>query len=198
MSATTQRLLLDSAVTLFSQKGYAETTLQEIAEGAGLTKGALYHHFSGKEDLLRRLHDEMIEHGIAESRAVLDAELPPEQALCALIRAHVRMVETHRGAIRVFLRERRAFGSENWETIRRQRDAIEQAFVGVVEAGQAAGCFRDDSPARLVAYGILGMINWASEWYRPSADDAGEIGDVFCSIALSGLATQAPGAAAPG
>jgi AcrR family transcriptional regulator len=187
MSATTQRALLDSALRLFSENGYAHTSLQEIAESAGLTKGALYHHFVSKEDVLRRLHDEMIEHGISESRAVLALDLPPDQALCALIRAHVRMVETHKAAIAVFLRERKAFGPLNRMEIKEQRDEIEQAFLGVVERGQATGCFRTDASPRLVVYAILGMINWASEWYQPAAHDAGEISEVFCALTLSGL-----------
>ncbi len=187
MSAQTRGVLLDSALSLFSAKGYAQTSIQDIVEAVGLTKGAMYHHFRTKEEILRRLHDDMIDHGIAESRAVMAADLSAPEALEGLIRAHVRMVETHRDAISVFLRERRLFGAENWQALKHKRDEIEDIFTAVIVEGQSSGEFQRGASPRLIAYGILGMINWASEWYRPERDDSAEIADVFSEMVLSGL-----------
>jgi AcrR family transcriptional regulator len=188
MTAQTTALLLRSALRLFSAQGYAQTSIQEIAEAVGLTKGALYHHFRTKEEILRRLHDDMIDHGIAESRAVIAAGLAPPETLEGLIRAHVRMVETHQDAISVFLRERRLFEAQNWQAIKQKRDEIEDMFITVIAEGQRSGDFQMRASPRLIAYGILGMINWASEWYRPKRDDSAEIADVFSEMVLSGLA----------
>ncbi|WP_129664716.1 TetR/AcrR family transcriptional regulator [Phytoactinopolyspora endophytica] len=62
---TTQALVAE-ARQLFAEKGYAHVSLAEIVEATGVTKGALYHHFSGKDDLfravLRQVHDEVAEH----------------------------------------------------------------------------------------------------------------------------------------
>ena len=50
-AAATRQLLLDEAARLFSQQGFAKTSLSEIVANVGATKGALYHHWKSKEDL---------------------------------------------------------------------------------------------------------------------------------------------------
>jgi AcrR family transcriptional regulator len=56
----TRRALLDTARRLFTRDGFQATRTEEIAEQAGLTRGALYHHFRDKEDLFRAVHEEVI------------------------------------------------------------------------------------------------------------------------------------------
>ncbi|HEY2215566.1 MAG TPA: TetR/AcrR family transcriptional regulator [Acidimicrobiales bacterium] len=64
-SARTRSALMTAARTLFAQKGYAETGREEIAETAGVTRGALYHHFSSKADVaeavIMQIEDELVE-----------------------------------------------------------------------------------------------------------------------------------------
>ncbi len=57
---STRRALLDTARRLFTENGFQATRTEEIAEQAGLTRGALYHHFKDKEDLFRAVHEEVI------------------------------------------------------------------------------------------------------------------------------------------
>src|SRR5919206_1407702 len=57
--AATRRALLDAARSLFAEKGYHGTAAEEIVGRAGLTRGALYHHFEDKRDLFRVVVDEM-------------------------------------------------------------------------------------------------------------------------------------------
>lgn len=56
----TRRALLDTARRLFTRDGFQSTRTEEIAEQAGLTRGALYHHFRDKEDLFRVVHEEVV------------------------------------------------------------------------------------------------------------------------------------------
>src|ERR687890_2221276 len=57
--AATRRALLDAARSMFAEKGYHETVAEEIVRRAGLTRGALYHHFEDKKDLFRAVVDEV-------------------------------------------------------------------------------------------------------------------------------------------
>src|SRR4051794_5367182 len=60
--ASTRRDLLDAARRVFGSRGYGAATLDEIAEAAGVTRGALYYHFAGgKEDLFLALLDERLQ-----------------------------------------------------------------------------------------------------------------------------------------
>jgi AcrR family transcriptional regulator len=58
-SESTRRDLLDAARALFTERGYADTPLEEVVQRAGVTRGALYHHFRDKEDLFRAVHDQV-------------------------------------------------------------------------------------------------------------------------------------------
>ncbi|MNZ75522.1 HTH-type transcriptional regulator SrpR [compost metagenome] len=57
-AARTRKKILDAAGEIFSRDGIAETTLEQIAQQAGVTRGAIYWHFKGKQDLLQTLFDE--------------------------------------------------------------------------------------------------------------------------------------------
>ena len=60
-SASTRRALVDVATELFTERGYAGTSLDEIVAGARVTKGALYHHFSGKQALFESVFEKIEE-----------------------------------------------------------------------------------------------------------------------------------------
>ena len=95
-SASTRRALVEVATELFTRRGYARTSLDEIVAGARVTKGALYHHFSGKQQLFsavysreqdllnaritaayREVADDPWEAVYEGSRAYLEASLDP-------------------------------------------------------------------------------------------------------------------------
>lgn len=189
MSSRTKQLLLDAAVKLFSTNGYAETSLQQLVDEAGLTKGAFYHHYRSKEEILRQIHDAFIDEQLARATAAVEAASTPSQALRSLIRSEMQALHQHQDVVTVFLRERRAFSPGTWQVIRRKRDRLENVVVGLMKEGMAAGEFRDGDP-RLIAYGVLGMIHWAHEWFRPGKFGPTErVADTFADMVLDGLRT---------
>jgi AcrR family transcriptional regulator len=84
-SASTKRALVDVATALFTEQGYAGTSLDEIVGGARVTKGALYHHFSGKQALFESVF-ENVEDDAAKAirRAVRGHKDPWEKAMAGL------------------------------------------------------------------------------------------------------------------
>jgi AcrR family transcriptional regulator len=63
-SAGTRRRILDAARELYAEYGWAGTPLDDVARAAGVTKGAVYHHFSGKAALLRALYEDQEQHSV--------------------------------------------------------------------------------------------------------------------------------------
>lgn len=84
-SEATRRALLDSAAAMFVEKGYAATSLDDVAAGARVTKGAVYHHFSSKRALYEALTEEAEQHAVA---AIVEAatghESPWDGALAGI------------------------------------------------------------------------------------------------------------------
>jgi AcrR family transcriptional regulator len=88
-SALTRRELLDAAERRFFRDGYHGTTLDEIADDAGYTKGAVYSTFHSKAGLFLALFDEIVERRLAEIRELHTEHDRPEEALAALARQPV-------------------------------------------------------------------------------------------------------------
>ncbi len=90
--AVTRRALLDAARSLFSERGYHGTAAEEIVRRAGLTRGALYHHFEDKRDLFREVVDEMEGEIDEEIEAAEHAEGTLPESVMAGYRAFVDAV----------------------------------------------------------------------------------------------------------
>jgi AcrR family transcriptional regulator len=74
--AQTRARLLDAAATVFARKGLAAASLDEVAEEAGLTKGAVYSNFESKDDLVNALLHERIDEPLGEIAGKIDPEAP--------------------------------------------------------------------------------------------------------------------------
>jgi AcrR family transcriptional regulator len=194
----TRKALIRSAVSLFEHRGYAGTSVQSIVDDAGLTKGAFYHHFDSKDDLLLEVHDEFIDHQLERARDVLARDIPVDEQLRALVtEALFEPLSVYKSEISVFIQERRFLPDDVFAEIKDKRDAFERCVIEVVERGMADGTFRAAGPARLVAFGVIGMSAWAYTWLDTEGDRTPtEIGDLYGDILVDGLMTGAPGRAA--
>ena len=90
--AATRRALLDAARSMFAEKGYHETAAEEIVRRAGMTRGALYHHYEDKKDLVRAVVDEMEGEIDEEIEAAERAQPELPEAVMAGYRAFVDAV----------------------------------------------------------------------------------------------------------
>jgi len=126
-SASTKRALIDVAAALFTEDGYAGTSLDEIVAGARVTKGALYHHFSGKQALFEAVFEKVeAESTRAIRKAVRDNRDPWEKAMSGL-RAFLDIVQEP-GYRRVVIQEGPAIlGYERF------REQEERSTYGIVQ-----------------------------------------------------------------
>ena len=187
----TRQALVVSARKLFERKGFSATSVQSIVDDAGLTKGAFYYHFVSKEELLRIIHDEFIDHQLAEVRAVLAATDDPGEQMRGLIRTAVGAVEHYRSHVAVFLGERRFLSEEGFAEVKVKRDEMENLFYGVVRKGQETGVIRTDLEPRVASLGIIGMCAWAYQWYSPEGKlAASAVADTFAAMVWEGIALR--------
>jgi AcrR family transcriptional regulator len=184
----TRKAIIDSALKLFGEKGYAVTSVQEITDAAGVTKGAFYHHFESKQDLLRLIHDEFLDYQLAILRMALDADEDPAVRLRELLEALLTSTTQYLANVTVFYLERRNFTGAQYKAVKRKRDEFDRLFGQVIERGVSEGKFRSDLDPRIVSLGILGMCAWVHQWYRPSGRySADQIADIFSELVLDGL-----------
>ncbi|SDN73891.1 transcriptional regulator, TetR family [Actinomyces ruminicola] len=89
-AAETRKAIISSALHRFAQDGWEACSLVEVARGADVTRGAIYHHFTGKRDLLDAVLSEHWRRQGEALFAVLDASAPPEKRLTMLLADYLR------------------------------------------------------------------------------------------------------------
>jgi AcrR family transcriptional regulator len=93
-SASTRRALIETAEKLFTENGYAATSLDTIVAGTRVTKGALYHHFTGKADLFQAVFERVEERASKAIRKALRSKKNPWDKAAAGLRAFLQVVQT--------------------------------------------------------------------------------------------------------
>jgi AcrR family transcriptional regulator len=157
------------ALELFAQRGYRATTMDDIAEAAGVTKPLLYQHFSSKRALYLELVDS-IAHDLlsAISEAVVRAEGPRQQVELGFA-AYFGLVVSREAEFRLLYGRDHADDMELGRALRAVEDAIAVAIDPLIDAGL------EPDHRRLLAYGIVGMAEGASRRFmaqRPEGADA--------------------------
>lgn len=142
--------LLDAAQALFFSKGYEATTVADIMERAGVSKGGFYHHFTAKDDLLEALGERVAGEAAARLRPIMDEEGPDAVACMNAVLAQARRVKVEdAAAIRAAFDT--VFRPENIVLYHRLNRAVSQVmlplFAAILERGKAEGRFRIDDPA---------------------------------------------------
>jgi len=187
-----RREVLDTAARLFHERGYQGTSMDEIADAVGLTKGSLYHHFASKTDILAAIYEEAVDFVVAHTTKHGD-DVPPDEIVRSLVHDILVLIANHRFHVTVYYQEMRWV--REWLP---KRDAARIEAKGrryleyvehVVERGIEEGSFQPVDP-RVAAYALIGMASWAYQWYDPSGRvGLDDVADLFAGIYIGGIAT---------
>jgi AcrR family transcriptional regulator len=184
---TRRRQIEDVASTLFSHRGYAATSMRDIARALDLQGGSLYAHIPSKEAVLAAIVEEAAEDFHAAVRPIAEREGPAADRLREMVAAHVRVVTGGRERAKVFLFEWTFLGQERREAIARSRLAYQRYFERVVAEGVAAGELQTADP-RLAAVFVLSAMNAIAHWYRPDGPLGPEaLASHYAELFLQGL-----------
>jgi AcrR family transcriptional regulator len=162
------------ALELFAQRGYRATTMDDIAEAAGVTKPLLYQHFSSKRALYLELADSIARDLLSAVReAVMRADGPRQQVELGFA-AYFGLVVSREAEFRLLYGRDHADDMELGRALRAVEDAIAEAIDPLIDAGL------EPDHRRLLAYGIVGMAEGASRRFmeqRPEGKDDAAVVD---------------------
>ena len=158
--------LLDVSLNLFADRGFSATTMDDIAEAAGVTKPLLYQHFESKRALYLELVDSvaatMLE---AIGKAVAAAEGPRQQVEGGFA-AYFDLVVTHADAFRLLFGSEAPDDPELSAAVRRVEDTVAEAVDVLIDAGL------DRDHRLLLAHAVVGMAEGASRHLLATLDPA--------------------------
>lgn len=178
-----------AAVELFAEKGYANTSVQEVVERAGVTKGAMYHYYRSKDDLLFGIYERMLTLQRDHLDEIIARGLPTHETLRA---ACIDVVETSIDALRegtVFFRSAHMLSPDRQQEVTRRRREYNDAFAAIVRQGQAEGLYRDDIPVAVLVANFFSDLHYLSHWYKPTgAESKSQVAEQITDLFLKGIA----------
>ena len=186
-SARIQKIV-DVSIGLFHKKGYRTTTLDDVSKELGITKAALYHYVSSKENLLSIVYLQALENIFKNMHMFSKTDLPPNDRLRLIIKNHVKeVIIKDLPLFSVFFSEENQLPQDAFQQIQQEKKKYTRIIEDLIKDGIAQGIFAEVDPT-LQAYGIIGMCNWVYKWYKAdtSAYTPDQIADHFITLLESG------------
>ncbi len=179
--------IYEHAIRLFAERGFAGTSLQDIADALGITRPALYYYVKSKDELLARLAAD-VAGGSAAQIAELAArpDLDAAGKLREIARLTVGRQATQPERFRLLIRSEAELPAELSDAYDASRRAVLKTVTGVIEEGIRAGRFRPVD-ARVAALAVMGMCNWVAWWFRPGRDSADAVADQLADMAIAAV-----------
>jgi acetyl esterase len=188
--------IVTSAVKLFRERGYKQTSLSDIAEDIGTERATLYYYFSSKEEILNEAVTPIVLRNTAVAEQLRQSDEPAPEKLRTLVRGLMASYAAHYPLLFLYLEEdlsRVGKAQQAWATEMR---SVNRRYVGAIEAiirdGIQAGTIRPLSDPAILANGVMGVVSWTHRWFNPdeSSTTAVAIGEAYAELLVGGMAAS--------
>lgn len=183
--------VLRRAVDLFNERGYDATSTADLARELGVSKSAIFHHVTSKEELLASALDEALD-GLTsalEAATTSPVGTTATERLRATVAESVRILVDHLPAVTLLLRVR---GNSPVELAAlERRRMVDEQLARLVQDAVAEGTLRTDLAPDLISRLVFGTVNSLVEWYRPGgALSPDQLAEQVTALAFDGLLTR--------
>lgn len=189
-AAVPQRLLAE-ATRLFADRGFDRTSVQEIVEAAGVTKGALYHYFGSKDDLLHEVYARVLRLQTERLAAIAALEEPVadrvRKAAADVVVSSIQNLDD----TKIFFRSIHQLSPDKQRAVRSDRRHYHEVFRSLIEEGRDTGVFRAEPVPDLVVDFFFGSVHHLAVWYRPDGPlGAEQVAEQFADLLLHSIRTS--------
>ncbi|KIL53044.1 TetR/AcrR family transcriptional regulator [Jeotgalibacillus campisalis] len=181
--------ITEQSIILFEKKGFSETSIQDIVEANGVTKGTFYYYFSSKEQLLMDIQLRYIEDLLDQQERIMSSTGSDcKTKLYEMIYMLLRNIKTQGASAKIFFREMRNLNEERLSQIIPKRDAFRLRIEQLLREGIEKEEFQEDLNVSIATFGVLGMANWSYQWFSPDGElSEEEIAHIFTEMILKGI-----------
>jgi AcrR family transcriptional regulator len=159
--------IIDTAAYLFHKKGYISTTLDDVSKKLGLSKAALYHYVSSKDELLSIIYTQTFNNIFMDTNKISNMDLPPDEKLRLILHKHIKnIIIKSLPMFSVFFSEETQLPEKDYQKIREEKRKYNRIVEEILKEGISKGIFTKVD-IKLQSYAILGMCNWIYKWYKP-------------------------------
>jgi AcrR family transcriptional regulator len=180
--------MFEQATRLFAERGFAGTSLQDIADAMGVTRPALYYYVKSKDELLAKLVTEVTQAPATElAELARRPDLDATEKLRAAARLMVARLASQPARFRLLIRSEASLPPDLAKAYDASRKTVLRAISDVIEQGVVTGQFRPVD-SRVAAFAVLGMCNWVAWWFHPGGRYGAEaIADQLADMALAAV-----------
>lgn len=180
--------LLTVATRLFADQGFETTSVQQIVDAAGVTKGAMYHYFGSKDDLLYEIYARVLRVQTARMEQVADSAESVQRRLHAVAADVVVTTSANLDDTVIFFRSMHLLHPDKQAEVRSERRRYHERVRRLIEEGQQQGVFRSDKSAELVVDFFFGAVHHLGTWFHHDGELTGEqVGEHFADLLLDSL-----------
>jgi TetR/AcrR family transcriptional regulator, cholesterol catabolism regulator len=187
--------LIRVAANLFKDRGYRSTSLNDVAQVAGLDRATVYYYVGSKEELFREAVQGLLDDNVTRAEQLVRAKLDAREKLEKIIELLVFSYDKNYPYAQVYIQQdmqKVADASTSWaKEMSLQTHRFEKAVLAIIQEGARSGAFRADVPVDLIANTVFGVVNWTHRWYKPGGKHTPQaVADAFCKLVLDGLFKQ--------
>ena len=177
--------IIQAAVSVFMEKGYTGTTMEDVAANLLMTKGSVYYYFKDKQELLYQSQKMLLEKSIENIEAIKQAQdLPVIERLRKSMIVHLKYLISERSGFETMVDPERYFAETQVEKIIKLRNNYEKNFDQLITEGIEGNVFAS-LDIKIVRNIILGAMNWVIQWYSPKGEkDESDIAELISDYLL--------------
>ena len=177
----------EKATTLFQQRGYAATSMRDLAQVLGIEAASLYSHIKSKEQILQKICFRMAEEFFNAWQEVEQEERSQAAKLEKAMIAHVKVITRDTAASAVFFNEWRHLSEPHLSEFLSMREDYEGRFIQIIKEGMESGEF-NHVDEKFTMLTVLSSLNWTHNWFKASGSlSPEEVGLRLASLLLNGL-----------
>jgi len=190
-SESTRRQILDTAASIFAERGYSLTRLSDIANGVGIHLTALYYYYDNKEELVSDLISSVPEHSyksLLEAIDALPANCSVRTRIETLITVYLRSILRQDDYVRSLHRVGMQISQQGQEQFLKVSRRINDIWKRELEAAVRSGAIRSDLDLKMLRMLLIGAMNWSVEWFDRKGGPPDRLADVLKVMLFDGVA----------
>ena len=178
VNLTRKEQVIRKAAELFQEKGYAASSMRDLAQKLGIEAASLYSHIKSKEEILQNLCFDMAAEFRKSLEEVERQKGPASEMLRRGIVGHIQVMAKDLTASAVFMNEHRHLSQPYLRQFLLLRINYINRFKDIIEEGINSGEFKDSIDKKLAVMTLFSSLNWMPQWYDPHSnivpDDLGQ------------------------
>jgi AcrR family transcriptional regulator len=177
----------EAAINLFSEKGYAATTMRQIARKAGLAPGSLYNHVKRKSDLLLDIHRNFVDEVIEKTKQKENQDQSCEERLREVFKTFMKAIFENKLSFKILLEQETFLPPAAKKEVGRNVNLLKEGFKRIIQSGIERGEFREVD-IKMATFCLFAMCNYTLRWINPKGPYSyEEMGEILFEIFFRGI-----------